>query len=32
MGEVEGSHTKARHLSGWPQKNRSGAESSMGEG
>ena len=32
MGEAEGIHTKAHHLSGWPQENRSGAESAVGEG
>jgi hypothetical protein len=31
MGEAEGSHTKAHHLGGWSQENRSGAESAMGE-
>jgi hypothetical protein len=31
MSEAEGSHTKAHHLSGWPQENRSGAESTLGE-
>jgi hypothetical protein len=31
MDKAEGSRTKAHHLSGWPQENRSGAKSSMGE-
>jgi hypothetical protein len=32
MGKAEGSHTKAHDLSGWPQENRCGAESAVGEG